>query len=189
MTDAQLISACLAADRAAQRTLYERYAGRLYAVALRYVRREQVAQDVLAEAWVRIFTKLATYSGAGSFEGWLRRIVANEALMYLRRRRLDEAELSEAVVATTPSPVRVADGLERADVLGLLDTLPSGCLAVFNLYELEGYKHREIAAMLQVSINTSKSQLILAKRKLREAYIQLAEREGRDLRPVPPRTS
>ena len=155
-------------------------------MALRYVRQAETAEDVLAEAWIKAFAKLDTFSGEGSLEGWLRRITANEALMHLRRRRLPLAELSDAVVATEPAPVRVTRGLEQADVARLIDGLPDGCRVVFNMYELEGYKHREIAEALGVSINTSKSQLILAKRKLRAAYVALAAREGRGLRPTPP---
>lgn len=184
-SDRDLRTRCLQGDRLAQRRLYDRYAGTLYGVALRYVRQPETAQDVLAEAWIKVFTHLDRFAEAGSFEGWLKRIVANEALMHLRRRTLDTAELSAAVVATAPSTVRVVDGLEQRDVLALLDQLPDGCRAVFNLYELEGYKHREIAERLGISINTSKSQLGLAKRRLREAYAALAAREGTHLRPVP----
>ena len=187
MTDDQLIDACAAGERRAQRALFDRYGPRLLAVAQRYVRDIATAEDIAAEAWIKIFRHLGSFAREGSFEGWLRRIVANEALMYLRKNRLALAELSEAVVAkaTAPPPVRVADALEQADVARLLDTLPDGCRAVFNLYELEGLKHREIAEALGVSINTSKSQLILAKRKLREAYVALARREGTHLRHIP----
>lgn len=184
-SDTQLLEACRASERWAQRALYERYAPRLFGVALRYVRQPATAEDVLAEAWIKAFGKLDTFSGEGSLEGWLRRIVTNEALMHLRKRRLPTAELSAAVEATEQAPVRVTRGLEQADVARLVDQLPEGCRVVFNMYELEGYKHREIAEALGVSINTSKSQLILAKRKLRAAYIALAAREGRGLRPTP----
>ena len=152
---------------------------------MRYVRHAETAEDVLADAWVKVFANLAKFSGEGSFEGWLRRIVANESLMYLRKRRLATAELSEAVVAREAVPAQVTRGLEAEDVSGLLATLPDGCRRVFSLYELDGFKHREIAELLEVSINTSKSQLILAKRKLREAYAALSRREGPRLRPLP----
>lgn len=184
-TDTQLLAACRASERWAQRALYERYAPRLLAVARRYVRQLEAAEDVMAEAWLKAFAKLDSFAGEGSLEGWLRRIVTNEALMHLRKRRLPTAELSPAVEATEPAPVRVTRGLEQADVARLVDQLPDGCRVVFNMYELEGYKHREIAEALGISINTSKSQLILAKRKLRAAYIALAAREGRALRAVP----
>ena len=186
-TDAQLVEASLAGGRIAQRALYERHAGKLYGLALRYLRHPETAQDVLAEAWIKIFGKLNSYNREGSFEGWLKRIVVNESLMYLRKRRVQYAELSDAITETTATPVRVTDQLEHADVLRLLDTLSDGCRTVFNLYELEGYKHREIAEQLGISINPSNSQLILAKKRLREAYLALATREGRDLRNVPDR--
>ena len=185
----KLLAACLRGERLAQRALYERYTSKLYSVALRYVRHPETAEDVLADAWLKIFSNLHTYSGNGSFEGWMKRIVSNEALMHLRKRRLDMAELSEVVLATAVAPVQKINALEAADVLRLLDTLPDGCRTVFNLYEIEGYKHREIAEALGVSINTSKSQLILAKQKLRSAYLQLAAREGHSLRPIPTRNS
>ena len=185
MTDAELVTACLRQDRRAQRALFERYGARLKAVAMRYVRHPETAEDILADAWIKIFGNLDKYSGEGSFEGWLRRVTANESLMYLRKRRLATAELSEAVVATEAVPAKVTHGLESADVDALLATLPEGCRRVFHLYEVDGFKHREIAELLEVSINTSKSQLILAKRKLREAYLALSRREGPRLRPVP----
>lgn len=185
MTDAELVSACLRQDRRAQRALFERYSPRLKAVALRYVKRPETAEDVLAEAWIKAFGKLGDYSGGGSLEGWLRRITINESLMHLRKRRLPTAELSDAVVAREPARARPTDGLESADVDAMLATLPEGCRRVFHLYEVDGFKHREIADLLEVSINTSKSQLILAKRKLREAYLALSRREGARLRPVP----
>jgi RNA polymerase sigma-70 factor (ECF subfamily) len=188
MTDDALITRCIANDRLAQRALYDRYTNRLYSVAMRYVRHAETAQDVLAEAWIKIFKNLSKFKHDGSFEGWMKRIVSNEALMYLRKNRIDTAELSVAVIAQEPSEVRVTDGLESADVLRLLDTLPDGCRTVFNLFELEGFKHREIAEKLGVSINTSKSQLILAKQKLRQAYQVLSQREGRNLRPTPKQT-
>ncbi len=185
MSDVELIHACLADDRRAQRTLFDRYAPRLNAVAFRYLRHAELAEDVLAEAWIKIFKNLDRFNHEGSFEGWLKRIVANESLMYLRKHRLPTAELSEAVVALAPSDARVGDGLEQEDVLTLLEVLPEGCRQIFGLYELDGFKHREIAELLSVSINTSKSQLILAKRKLREAYQILSRREGAHLRHVP----
>ena len=185
MTDAELIAACLRSERRAQRALFERYSPRLKSVALRYVRHDETAEDILADAWVKVFANLHQYSGDGAFEGWLRRIVANESLMYLRKRRLPTAELSDAVVAQEAIPARETRGLEATDVGALLATLPEGCRRVFSLYELDGFKHREIAELLEVSINTSKSQLILAKRKLREAYTALSRREGAHLRPLP----
>ena len=181
----RLLEACRRNDRRAQRALYERFTPTLFAVALRYVRHRETAQDVLAEAWVKAFGKLASFSGSGSFEGWLKRICTNEALMHLRKRRLRFDELPEYGQARAASTPTIPKALESETVDALLDALPEGCRTVFNLYEIEGYKHREIAELLDVSINTSKSQLILAKRKLREAYAQLAAREGRGLRHVP----
>ncbi len=144
-------------------------------VVRRYLRREEDAEDVLIEAFYKVFDKIDTFKDEGSFEGWIRRIVVNEALMHLRKNHAlkkadDLSNLPETVVSQR---ARVTDQLEASDILVLLDQLPDGYRTVFNLYVVEGYKHREIAELLGVSINTSKSQLILAKKRLRELLIAL----------------
>ena len=118
----------------------------------------------------KVFDKLHTYSGEGSFEGWIRRIVVNEALMYLRKKRLLTVEVDQAdwSVADIPPPLSIEHDLAVKDILGLLTRLPTGYRTIFNLYVIEGFKHIEIAEMLGISINTSKSQLILAKDRLRK---------------------
>ena len=183
--DAIVLAACRRNERRAQRCLYDRYSPVMYAIAIRYVRDVQVAQDVLAEAWAKAFTKLNTFAEQGSLEGWLKRIVTNESLMELRKKKLSFTELPDYGAAEECAETIVTTQLEQQAVNDLLDCLPEGCRTVYNLYEIEGYKHREIADLLSVSINTSKSQLILAKRKLREAYLQLAAREGHHVRPLP----
>lgn len=167
VTEEDLIAACRKEDRRAQQQLYERFAPVMFGVCRRYVKTEADAEDVLAEAFFKVFTNLQQYRGQGSFEGWVRRIVVNEALMFLRKRhnfRLT-AELSEA---DRPVPAHFAQQIAANDILGLLAYLPTGYRTVFNLYILEGYKHREISDILGISINTSKSQLILARKRMQE---------------------
>lgn len=167
VTEEDLIAACRKEDRRAQQQLYERFAPVMFGVCRRYIKTEADAEDVLAEAFFKVFTNLQQYRGQGSFEGWVRRIVVNEALMFLRKRhnfRLT-AELSEA---DRPAPAHFAQQIAANDILGLLAFLPTGYRTVFNLYILEGYKHREIADILGISINTSKSQLILARKRMQE---------------------
>ena len=145
------------------------------AVARRYCRRDADAEDVLVAAFFKVFDKIDTFDEKGSFEGWIRRIVVNEALMLLRKKHALKraSELTEVNPATYSIPPSAAENLAERDILDLLDKLPTGYRTVFNLYVVEGFKHREIAEMLDISINTSKSQLILAKKRLREQLEKL----------------
>lgn len=165
-----MIAGCKAQDRRAQRATYEHFAPLMGAVARRYCLREADADDVLVSAFFKVLDKINTFNESGSFEGWIRRIVVNEALMLLRkkhalRRATEISEVNPTSFAIAPA---AAHRLAERDILELLDTMPVGYRTVFNLYVVEGYKHREIAELLGISINTSKSQLILAKKRMRE---------------------
>lgn len=129
------------------------------------------AEDVLVEAFFKVFTKIDQFQGEGSFEGWIRRIVVNESLMHLRKRKPTENAL-EPLESDAKTSLTMQDSLEAADILALLNQLPNGYRTIFNLYVIEGYKHREIAEKLNISINTSKSQLILAKKRMRDLVNQ-----------------
>ena len=146
--------------------LYVDYSPILFSVAKRYLKNDEDAEDALIEAFFKIFTKIKTFENNGSFEGWMRRIVVNECLMKLRKKRNFTLALEEAFgvgEAETITP-----NLAYQDLLKVIKNLPTGYRTIFNLYEIEGYKHREIGEMLGISINTSKSQLILAKKRIRE---------------------
>jgi RNA polymerase sigma-70 factor (ECF subfamily) len=119
-----------------------------------------------------------TFRFTGSFEGWMRRIVVNEALMFLRKNRLltvepDALELNTLEMSV---PIGVEQQMAVQEILKLLEKLPTGYRTIFNLYVIEGFKHQEIADMLNISINTSKSQLILAKEKLRKLYLMMNDK-------------
>lgn len=167
LTEAQLIEACRKGDQRAQKALYERYAPHMLGVCLRYVRQREQAEDLLVEGMYKVLTRLRQYSGQGSFEGWIRRVMVNECLMYLRKNRPLKVSLDERSVPL-PTPARADEQLLENDILHLLDGLPLGYRTVFNLYVIEGYKHREIADLLGISINTSKSQLLLARKRMQE---------------------
>lgn len=175
VTEKTLIDACKQNDRRAQKALFERYSPLMQGVCLRYLKRVEDAEDVLAEAFFKVLTNIHQYKGEGSFEGWIRRIVVNECLMFLRRHhnfRLT-VELEQTDYHDIHTPENTVDELAASDILRLMDQLPTGYRTVFNLYVLEGYKHREIADILNISINTSKSQLILAKKRLQELLAEL----------------
>ncbi len=167
MTENEIISACKRSNRAAQQLVYDRYSSTMLGVCRRYIRSKEDAEDVMIEGFCKVLTKIEQYNGQGSFEGWIKRIMVNESLMFLRRQN----KLGYAVeLEKMDIPDESDDALEQLkvqDILKLLDQLPNGCRTIFNLHIVEGYKHKEIAAQLGISINTSKSQLILAKKRMR----------------------
>lgn len=161
----QLIQQCLRQDARAQRALYEQFSPEMYALCLRYLKEADDAQDVLLKAFTKVFEHLPQFKGEGSFEGWVRRIVVNEALMFLRKHkhRHITIELEEAAASVEQYPQ-----LEADDLLRLVQALPEGYRTVFNLHAIEGYAHFEIAEQLGISEGTSKSQLSRAKELLRQ---------------------
>ena len=167
MTEKDLIQACKKQDRRAQQLLFDRFSPVMYGVCKRYLKNPEDAEDVLVEGFYKVLTKLNSYSGEGSFEGWIRRIIVNEALMHLRKHQKLKMNVEINPNLDYTTKVTVEDELAANDILKLLNQLPTGYRTVFNLYVLEGFKHREIAELLGISINTSKSQLILAKKKLK----------------------
>jgi RNA polymerase sigma-70 factor (ECF subfamily) len=161
-----LIKRCRAQDRKAQKAIYDSYAPLFISIAKRYVGDRMIAEDIMVQTFFKVFTQIKKYSGAGSFEGWMKRILINEALMYLRsnKSKIEGISLDNVQV---PKASLIEERLEHEAILRLVDLLPLGYKTVFNLYIIEGYKHREIADLLNISINTSKSQLILAKKKMK----------------------
>ncbi|MGB0839658.1 MAG: RNA polymerase sigma factor [Chitinophagales bacterium] len=173
MTEKELIQACKQNNRKAQRLLYERLAPKMFGVCKRYVRNEADVEDVLLKGFYKVFSNLCQYSYQGSFEGWVRRIMVNESLSFLRqnKKRMGFSLVSVEEQYHLETSTNADDKLLEGDVLQLLDELPQGYRTVFNLYAIEGYGHREIAEMLGVSINTSKSQLLKARRMLQKLLI------------------
>jgi RNA polymerase sigma-70 factor (ECF subfamily) len=169
-TDEQLAEQCRQGKRSAQQALYDRYAGTMKAVCLRYVGQEFDAEDVLVSGFMKAFDKMGQYGGQGSLEGWLRRIMVNEALMFLRKaKRLPQAV--EEAALEIEAPVVEADAAHDAEALmAMVQALPDGYRTVFNLYAIEGYSHAEIAERLGISEGTSKSQLSKARQLLKKAW-------------------
>ena len=168
MSEKDLIDACKRKDRKAQKLLFERFSPVMLGVCRRYVKDQMEAEDVLVEGFFKVLTKIDMYNGDGSFEGWIRRIMINESLMHLRKNNhFQYAEEINPNLDYQEEPT-VLDEIAAEEILHLLDEMPPGYRAVFNLYVVEGYKHREVAEELGISINTSKSQLILAKQRMEE---------------------
>ena len=171
-----IVAGCSRKESWAQKALYDRYAGGFYAVCIRYVKDEDTAEDILIKAFMRILEKIDQYSGKGSFEGWMRRIVVNEALGFLRSTKHWQQEVDIQYADYTIQ--REQDHLQAEDLMAMVQALPEGYRTVFNLYAIEGYNHAEIAEQLGISENTSKSQYSRARKLLQKwiaAHEQLAD--------------
>ncbi len=168
MDEQTLLERLRAEDPKAQKWLYDRYAPMFFAVCRRYLSLREDAEEALLSGFYKIFSQINTYHGSGSFEGWMRRIVVNEALMLLRKTQPLVFPGEEVRPADTADDFSVEAEMSAQEILDLLSQLPPGYRTVFNLYVLEGYKHHEIAELLGISINTSKSQLLLARARLQQ---------------------
>ncbi|MGA0284091.1 MAG: RNA polymerase sigma factor [Saprospiraceae bacterium] len=168
LAESQIIERCKISDPVAQKLLYTKYKGLFYAICIRYLTDPMEAEDALVEAFYKIFTKINGYSGGGSFEGWMKRILVNECLMKIRKSNNFRLHVDIENAYDLGNEADVISKLSFDELISLMNELPKGYKTVFNLYVLEGYKHREIAKLLDISINTSKSQLILAKKRMQE---------------------
>ena len=160
-TEAELIAKCLAKNRLSQHKLYSRYARKMMTTCTRYSKSLEDADDTLSEGFARVFEKMHTYKGTGSFEGWMRRIMVNVAIEKFRKKNLKFTELknNDYAQASLPSGVDITSDLNAKELLNLVQKLPPAYQMVFNLYAFEGLKHKEIADMLGISEGTSKSNL------------------------------
>ncbi len=163
------MKACLRAERAAQRQLYESYKQPLYRLCLRYARDQQEAEDFLHEAFIRIFRDLHQYSGKGALGGWLRRVCLNCCLQHIRKR--GQVIFSDNMTVLVDAADQVDDlppsPHDMQQLLQVIQELPAGYRTVFNLFVVENYSHQEIADALSISVGSSKSQLSKAKAMLR----------------------
>ncbi len=163
----KIIKQCKAGSRQGQKALYNAYGPLLFGICRRYLKKSEDAEDVFLEGMFKIFDKIDKYKGEGSFEGWMKRIMVNEALMHIRKYKKLNLHVEWNQIERPAQPA-IFDELAVEELKEMIAQLPQGYRTVFNLYVIEGYKHREIGEMLGISINTSKSQLILAKKKMQE---------------------
>ena len=176
-SEKKLIENAIANSRKAQKELYELHAPKMLSVCRYYVKDLQEAEDVLLSAFFKAFQKLKSFHNDGNFEGWLRRIMVNECMSYHRKKKFhivsDEIEdLSEC------SENNIVENYDVAELQLLIDDLPKGYKMVFVLYAIEGYKHQEIAELLQISESTSKSQLFKARKMLQRKLESSKAREN-----------
>ena len=169
MDENQLIAGCLNGDRNCQKKLYDVYSRKMMGVCLRYAGDWETARDLLQDGFVRVFTSLDSYSGTGSFEGWMRMVFVNGALEYLRKRDVLRNAVEIESMYDLPDETETAVSKISADeLMKIVQSLPEGFRAVFNMFAIEGYSHREIAEMLHITESTSRSQYTRARKWLQE---------------------
>jgi RNA polymerase sigma factor (sigma-70 family) len=172
-----IIEGCVRGEKRSQDLLYRKFASLLYGICLRYAKNKMEAEDVLQEVYVKIYNNIGSYHHDGSFEGWLRRIAVNTSITYYRK-NLKHAfqEDIDDVVQHKNDPVQF-DDLEftQEELMICIGKLPTGYKTVFNLYVVEGFMHKEIADMLNIDVNTSKSQLSRAKSHLQKELAEISK--------------
>tara|TARA_Y100001933_G_scaffold265051_1_gene334730 strand:- start:25302 stop:25877 length:576 start_codon:yes stop_codon:yes gene_type:complete len=163
----QLIKKAIKRDRQAQKLLYDRFSPKMLGVCRQYIKDLHFAEDVMINGFVKVFKHLSSFQGKGSFEGWIRAIMVRESISYLRKRQF--VVYDDDILETGGDMVSVHEGLLDVEyVQHLIDELPEGYKTVFLLHAIEGYGHKEISEMLEISEGTSKSQLFKARKLLQE---------------------
>ena len=174
-----LIKQCIKEDRKSQKFLYEHFHGKMLAICSRYATDYGEAQDILHEGFIKVFVKLKSFKNEGSFEGWIRRIIVNSAIDYVRiKKKLVFDSEEQSVINNISSEDEVLVEGEKINkikaelIIELIQELSPAYKTVFNLYVMEGYSHKKVAETLGISVGTSKSNLAKAKMRLRELFIK-----------------
>ena len=165
--ESQLIKKASQNHREAQHMLYELHAPKMLSVCRYYINDVQFAEDVMLNGFFKVFTKLSHFKGEGSFEGWIRRIMVREAISFLRQQKNIEFATDEIESHDIQSN-NIKTQMDVAEIQQLIDNLPEGYRMVFVMYAIEGYKHGEIAELLNITEGTSKSQLFKARKLLQQ---------------------
>jgi len=173
MIEEELVRACVAGNTAAQKKLFDRYSRVMMGICLRYASSSEEAQDLAQDGWIKVFERLQSFRFEGSLEGWIKRIMVNTSLDFLRRNKqmmqsLDESSESHSALQTD---AEAFSRMSAKELMAVVQQLPAGYRTVFNLYAIEGYSHKEIAALLHIAESTSKSQYIRAKACLQRMLI------------------
>lgn len=190
MNEQLLITGCRLGEPHARKQLYEMYAPAMLSLCLRYVGNRESARDLLQDGFVKVFTKMDTYSGTGAFGGWIYRIFVTTALEHLRKVEAMGfiTSIDDYRETLEDSDLSALDSLSADELLACVAQLPAGYRTVFNLFAIEGYSHREIGEMLGISEITSRSQFVRARNTLKRKLESLIEEENarqRRTKPTP----
>jgi len=181
-TDKEIVTACLQNNSEAQHKFYKRFASKMFGICLRFAQKNNQAEDILQEGFIRVFGNLAKFRFQGSLEGWIKRIMINVAIDYIKKFGMHFEELNEEI--TEQCDIFEDEAISRLsveDLMKMIQNLPDNKRLIFNLYAYEGYHHKEIAEMLGISVMTSKSQYCKAKKILQE---QLTKIKNKSYEPV-----
>ena len=166
LSERELVKGCLDGERRCQEMLYDRYARRMYAVCLRYARHEMEAEDIMQDAFIRVFERLKDFRMEGSLEGWVRRVMVHTAINHYRRKSFQQERFGLERLPEEPIEPDAIGRMGERELLSMVASLPEGYRMVFNLFAIEGYDHAEIADLLGCGESTSRSQLAKARRLL-----------------------
>ncbi|MDQ1164332.1 MULTISPECIES: RNA polymerase sigma factor [unclassified Flavobacterium] len=172
--ETKIIKLAVENNRQAQQQIYSKFSSKMLSVCRQYIKDIQLAEDVMITAFMKVFTNLKNFEHKGSFEGWIRRIMVNECISYLRVQKKVKFAEDEFFVEESFNEIDSQFTVEQIQYL--IDALPDGYKMVFNLYAIEGYKHNEIAKMLGINEGTSKSQLSHA-RKMLQTQISILKKQ------------
>lgn len=180
----EIIARCRKMEKKAQKRLYNMYAPLFFGIALRYGQSKQDAEDILQEAFVKILTRINQYNETGSFEGWMKKILVNTAISHYRIAQKHDYHKDITAVSETgfkDFSIETDNEFTKEELLKTINSLPDGFRVVFNLYAIEGYKHREISEMLNISVGTSKSQYSRARVLLQNKLMELKKEKEKIL--------
>jgi RNA polymerase sigma factor (sigma-70 family) len=168
----QLVEKCKQNDSRAQMQLYDLYCKAMFNTAYNFIKDDAIAQDIMQEAFIKAFKKIDTFTGEATFGAWLKRIVVNQSLDWLKKKKLATVELNEEVAyLPNEESLEVDSEISMAVIYSCIESLPQKCKNVVKLYLLEGYDHQEVAQILEISEVASRSQLSRGKSKLKELLI------------------
>ncbi|MEZ4721726.1 MAG: sigma-70 family RNA polymerase sigma factor [Flavobacteriales bacterium] len=170
MDESRLIAGCRRNDLRCQKELYDLMHPKMLGVCMRYAADRDQAQELLQEGFIKVFRKIDSFKGDGSFEGWVRKIMVNTSLEHFRREKAKAIEVGlekESLMVVSNEPTALSE-MAAADIMRAVSQLPQGYKMVFNLFAIEGYSHEEIAIELDISVNTSYSQYHRAKAMLQK---------------------
>lgn len=163
-----MVRACLEEKRQAFKALYDYLSPTLFPICIRYADHRDEAQDFLQEGFVKIFENLNRFGFTGSFEGWSKRVLVNYCIEQIRKKHRKIFTVDIDQTYDIGSKAKVVDSLQAGDILEVISKMPPGYRTVFNLYIIEGFTHKEIAGQLNISENTSKTQLLKARKYLKQ---------------------
>jgi len=172
VSEAQLIKSCCQGDRASQRELYRRYAGAMLMVCVRYSKNREDAEDILQEAFIKVFKNIRNFKCQSTLGYWIKKIVVNTALNFQRGKLYLFPMVELDGESGFSFDEQVISNCSLEELTRMIQTLPVGCQVIFNLYAIEGYTHKEIAGMLEISEGTSKSQYARARTLLKQMISQ-----------------